>query len=69
MPATEKPNPLSSYPILFSVYFAHKVLRKQLIPHSSKALFCPENYIPATIPILIPPSRFAVSQLILIVWV
>lgn len=65
----ELTNPIPFRPILFSVYFTHKVLRKQLIPHSSKAPFCPENYKLASIPILIPPSRFAVSQLILIVWV
>lgn len=65
----ELTNPIPFPPILFSVYFTHKVLRKQLIPHSSKAPFCPENYKLASIPILIPPSRFAMSQLILIVWV
>lgn len=65
----ELTNPIPFPPILFSVYFTHKVLCKQLIPHSSKAPFCPENYKLASIPILIPPSRFAVSQLILIVWV
>lgn len=65
----ELTNPIPFPPILFSVYFTHKVLRKQLIPHSSKAPFCLENYKLASIPILIPPSRFAVSQLILIVWV
>lgn len=56
-PELTNPVPFLS-PVLFSVYFTHEVLRKHLTPHSSKAPVCPENYKPASIPILIPSSRF-----------